>query len=563
MAQVRRKGGSFRTRERNIANINTANMHNPWNFFHLFMQDDDVVQSWMREQNLLATHIRCSICNDGTVCSLRKRSKATDGVSFRCPVNPSHEYSMRKFTWFEKSQLRIQDIMLFNQKYLEGCTLKQCSLDSGIAYKSTAVDWASFVRELFKENFARNIKELQLSGEIELDESLFGRKVKYHRGNPTVGTKVWVFGMVERATNRIILYPVDTRDAATLIPLIRKHVAPGSEIYSDGWSSYCNLNELGFSHFTVLHNYAFKKVYVNKRTQERKYVHTNRIEGSWKHSKDYFRRMSGTKRTQFEGHIAEIMFRNQVACSGGGMTSQFYDLLRDVYTLEAPPSYTYTTPLFSTWTMDDSVDTDTQSTTVVPILSDFDISDDVYNRSTDEDISNGVERISISSTGEMNPSTEHGRSVRHRNTSPIDSPNIRSLFHTPSVSSSDPLCDLFGSSPDDDIADCDRTIVPQTQLPTHVSVEPVASTSHFVHYAQSEQSSLSSPSLQPAQVTPRRKKKRVKYTGKSSHVCCPDAYTQEEDEGGRSKRHSKTARETAYGKSSFHWGEWSDDSDFA
>ena len=38
---------------------------------------------------------------------------------------------------------------------------------------------------------------MQLSGDVEIDESLFGRKVKYHRGNPHVGCKIWVFGMIE------------------------------------------------------------------------------------------------------------------------------------------------------------------------------------------------------------------------------------------------------------------------------------------------------------------------------------------------------------------------------
>ena len=86
-------------------------------------------------------------------------------------------------------------------------------------------------------------------GEIEIDESLFGRQVEYHRVNPNVGVKVWVFGMVERTSNTIILYPVNDRSEATLIPLIERHVQQGSSIYSDGRSSYCDLNNKGYSHF--------------------------------------------------------------------------------------------------------------------------------------------------------------------------------------------------------------------------------------------------------------------------------------------------------------------------
>ena len=59
-----------------------------------------------------------------------------------------------------------------------------------------------------------------LSGEIEIDESLFGRTMKYLRGNPTPGMKIWILGLVERSSNTIILYPVADRSAETLLPLI-------------------------------------------------------------------------------------------------------------------------------------------------------------------------------------------------------------------------------------------------------------------------------------------------------------------------------------------------------
>ena len=108
--------------------------------------------------------------------------------------------------------------------------------------------------------------------------------------------------MVERESNTIILYPVSDRTAETLITIIERHVQPGSTIYSDGWSAYCNLNNLGYDHFTVLHKYSFKKIYVQVgNPAEKVEVHTNRIEGAWCHAKDHFRKMSETKPQQFWG----------------------------------------------------------------------------------------------------------------------------------------------------------------------------------------------------------------------------------------------------------------------
>jgi transposase-like protein len=122
--------------------------------------------------------------------------------------------------------------------------------------------------------------------------------------------KVWVFGIVERQSNEIIIYSVEDRSQATLLPIIQRHVQLGSTIYSDGWSAYCDLNEVDYNHFSVIHKRAFKKQYKHVRTGKIVDVQTNRIEGAWKHAKDHFRKMSGTKATQWEGHMAEIMWRS-------------------------------------------------------------------------------------------------------------------------------------------------------------------------------------------------------------------------------------------------------------
>ena len=81
--------------------------------------------------------------------------------------------------------------------------------------------------------------------------------------------KVWIFGMAERETNTLLIYPVPDRSEDTLLPIIQRHVEPGSTIYIDGWSAYCGLNDLGYHYFTVLHKYSFKKVYI-RRILERK-----------------------------------------------------------------------------------------------------------------------------------------------------------------------------------------------------------------------------------------------------------------------------------------------------
>ena len=148
--------------------------------------------------------------------------------------------------------------------------------------------------------------------------------------------------MVERESNTIILYPVEDRSTGTLIPLIERHVEKGSTIYSDGWTAYCNLNDIGYKHFSVLHKYAFKKTYKHTEAGQFVSVHANQIEGAWKHAKKHFRKMSGTQASQWEGHLAEILWRSEVKSN---KYQSFFDLLRSIYTPDGPPQYHYSTPL--------------------------------------------------------------------------------------------------------------------------------------------------------------------------------------------------------------------------
>ncbi|XP_060586599.1 uncharacterized protein LOC132742260 [Ruditapes philippinarum] len=320
---------------------------------------------------------------------LCKRSRRSTGFTLRCNRNRNHECASRKYSFFEKSKLTIQDIMVFIQTYLEANTLYQCSRQSGIHYQSAGVDWGSFIRELFKEHFHTHVLNRKLKEVIEIDESLFGRRIKQHRGNHRKGCKIWVFRMVERESNSIILYPVRDRSQKTLLPLIERHVEKGSTIYSDGWSAYCPLNELGYNHFSVIHKFTFKSSYRNLDTGEVIQVHTNRIEGAWKHAKDNFKSIAGTQLSQFEGHLAKVIWRSEVK---GRYFEPFFDLFRDIYSLKEPPKYTYPTPLFDSWDFNNECDDATfREWEVIPTLADNDTDTDSGSNLSEGDV------ISISS----------------------------------------------------------------------------------------------------------------------------------------------------------------------
>ena len=95
-------------------------------------------------------------------------------------------------------------------------------------------------------------------------------------------------------------FVVEDRTANTLIPLVQRHVAPGSIIYSDQWRPYVQLRNLGYHHDTVNHSVEF----VSDDG-----VHINNLEGMHGHLKAELKIMRGMVAGQIPLYLDEFMFR--------------------------------------------------------------------------------------------------------------------------------------------------------------------------------------------------------------------------------------------------------------
>ena len=65
---------------------------------------------------------------------------------------------------------------------------------TGVTYGPSSVKLAKHIRKLMMRYVHRMLQRIKFKGEIEIDESMFSRKVKYRRGN-LGGTEIWIFGM--------------------------------------------------------------------------------------------------------------------------------------------------------------------------------------------------------------------------------------------------------------------------------------------------------------------------------------------------------------------------------
>ncbi len=117
----------------------------------------------------------------------------------------------------------------------------------------------------------------------------------------------WVFGGIEEESRNWFIVCVDDRTEATLVSLLNEWVRPGKTIYSDFWKGYINLTAHGYIHETVNHS----KEYVTTDG-----VHTNKIEGHWRHINTRLP-TRGTKKEHFDSYIAEFIWRyvNEDLCS--------------------------------------------------------------------------------------------------------------------------------------------------------------------------------------------------------------------------------------------------------
>jgi len=227
----------------------------------------------------------CPWCNNRSIYRL-------DDGKFKC------SRCRRKFTEFSGTYLSRLKIPFNNLLYLihmfvMGVPAFRIAKQSSIS-KSTIERLFRLFKRVIYDN---SLEELQqLSGELEMDETLFGGHRKGKRGWGAEGKHV-VFGIYHR-NGRVIVFPVSNRRQETLLPIIDKHTKHGSVYYTDDYEGYVSLVMRG-KHIRITKERG-KPVGVNN---------INGLEGFWSYAKVWLYHYRGIPRQYFHYYLKEIEFR--------------------------------------------------------------------------------------------------------------------------------------------------------------------------------------------------------------------------------------------------------------
>ena len=118
---------------------------------------------------------------------------------------------------------------------------------------------------------------------------------------------MWVFGVISTGTRpaRGLYEVVASRDRATLLPILRKCLQPGSEVYTDDWGAYGNLRRHLLNHIARHHVVVHADNFVDPVTG----VHTQEAESAWANLKEPLKRRRGISRDDLQAYLDDRMCR--------------------------------------------------------------------------------------------------------------------------------------------------------------------------------------------------------------------------------------------------------------
>ena len=223
----------------------------------IFRGDQRAVRNYYFANSLLDPQLLCPTCFADM--KLVPRPKLSDGYAWHCKqyLCGSRSYhSVRTGSFFAKTHVPLHKYLHLLYLWAQNSPVQVAADTLGVSRQCVQQHFL-FLREVCSTHLMNH--PVSLGGAnviVQIDESLFRHKPKYHRGRAPAADQ-WVFGIVDTSTTPGVGYMelVPDRRAVTLIPIIQRVVLPGSIIHSDQWAAYQPLVHHRNYHFqTVNHS---------------------------------------------------------------------------------------------------------------------------------------------------------------------------------------------------------------------------------------------------------------------------------------------------------------------
>lgn len=197
-------------------------------------------------------------------------------------------------------RIRISDkkFRLIVRCFAFDCTAYQTSNLVSVNH-NTADRYFNYLRTLVIKEAVKERKESKIGNGIEVDESYFGARRQRGKRGRGASKKIIVLGLRKRSGKVYAqIIPDVSRDE--IMPIIRRTVRSGADIYTDGWRSYDALAVYGYNHKKVNHE---KDQFVKDE------VHVNGIESFWSFTKRRLAKFNGVPKKLFPIYLLESEWR--------------------------------------------------------------------------------------------------------------------------------------------------------------------------------------------------------------------------------------------------------------
>jgi len=166
--------------------------------------------------------------------------------------------------------------------------------------RNTVNRYYSWLRYLAIKQALKERDVLQIENGIEIDESYFGPKRQKGKRGRGAGRKIIVLGLLKRK-GKIHCEIISKATQREIMPIVRRTVKSGADIYTDGWRSYDALAVYGYNHKKVIHE-------ENEFVRENE-IHINGIESFWSWAKRRLVKFNGVDKQIFPLYLLETEWR--------------------------------------------------------------------------------------------------------------------------------------------------------------------------------------------------------------------------------------------------------------